>query len=113
MFQPDVSIQTSILILERKSEEEMRLEQAAGDFNDYEVFLAVANHIGHDKRGNKTYVRDAKGNERVETAQREVIDWEDGQRVIKIENLQRKIEDDNTLQIAAAFRRHLKEHDLG
>lgn len=57
-FQPSVSIQTSVLVLQRKTEREIALETAAGRKNDYAVFMAVANHIGHDKRGNKTYVRD-------------------------------------------------------
>ena len=62
-FQPSVSVQTSVLVLQRKIERQIALEQAAGRKNDYNVFMAVANHIGHDKRGNKTYVRDKKGNE--------------------------------------------------
>ena len=28
--------------------------------------MAIANHVGHNKRGNKTYVRDRKGNEIIE-----------------------------------------------
>ena len=60
-FQPHVSVQTSVLVLERKSAEEMAVEAAAGRFNDYEVFMAVADHVGHDKRGNVTYVRDRHG----------------------------------------------------
>lgn len=54
-FQPNVSIQTSVLVLQRKTEREIELERAAGRKNDYSIFMAVANHIGHDKRGNKRH----------------------------------------------------------
>ena len=49
-FQPFVSIQTSLLVLQRKSDEQIAMEQAARRMNDYQVFMAVANHVGHDKR---------------------------------------------------------------
>ena len=41
-------------------------------------FMAVANHVGHDKRGHKTYVRDSKGNEVIEETKELVKEWEDG-----------------------------------
>ena len=65
-FQPHVSVQTSVLVLVRKADAEVALETAAQKLNDYQVFMAVANHIGHDKRGNIIYVRDQRGNEIVE-----------------------------------------------
>lgn len=108
-FQPHVSVQTSVLILERKTAEEMAVEEAAGRFNDYEVFMAVANHIGHDKRGNITYVRDEKGHEIVEEVDENVKEYEDGRPVYKRQRTQRKVIDDNTLQIAQAFRTWLHE----
>ena len=77
-FQPHVSVQTSVLILERKTDDEIALESAAGRLNDYEVFMAVANHIGHDKRGNVTYVRDREGNEIVEEVEETLKEYESG-----------------------------------
>lgn len=109
-FQPHVSIQTSVLILQRKTDEEIALETAAGQLNDYEVFLALGNHIGHDKRGTKTYVRDERGNERFETVERPIIEMENGVRVTKKTTTQVKVVDDNTLKIAEAFRKWLKEN---
>jgi type I restriction enzyme M protein len=110
-FQPNVSVQTSVLVLQRKSDEEIALEQAAERKQDYGVFMAVANHIGHDKRGNRTYVRDAKGNEIVEEVEETVREIEDGQPVYKNQKSQRKVIDDNTMQIAQAFRKWLSEQD--
>ncbi len=110
-FQPHVSVQTSVLILRRKPEDEVAVETAAGRMNDYEVFLAVANHIGHDKRGNIIYVRDRKGNEIVEEIDETLKEYEGGQPVYKKQKTQKKVIDDNTLQIAQAFLTWLSEQD--
>lgn len=110
-FQPFVSIQTSVLILQRKSDELIQVEDAAGRINDYPVFMAVANHIGHDKRGNKTYVRDSKGNEIVEQRDETIRDWDDGTPVYRTQTVRKKVVDDNTLQIAQEFRQWLSEQD--
>lgn len=110
-FQPFVSIQTSVLVLQRKTDELIALESAADRMNDYEVFMALANHIGHDKRGNKTWVRDAKGNEVVEEADALVKEYVDGVPTLKPQRTQRKVADDNTLQIAQAFRAWLATQD--
>jgi type I restriction enzyme M protein len=110
-FQPSVSVQTSLLVLERKTEQEIALEQAAGRKNDYNVFMAVANHVGHDKRGNRTYVRDKRGNEIVEELEEETKEYENGKPIYKKQKTQRKVVDDNTQQIAQAFRKWLSEQD--
>jgi type I restriction enzyme M protein len=110
-FQPNVSVQTSLLVVERKTDEEIALEQAAKRKNDYGVFMAVANHVGHDKRGHKTYVRDAKGNEIVEEVEEVFREIVDGKPVYKRQMTQRKVTDDNTMQIAQAFRIWLTEQN--
>jgi len=111
-FQPFVSVQTSVLILQRKTNEQIDLEAAAGQINDYEIFMAVANHIGHDKRGLETYVRDALGNEMFTETEKQVWEFEDGVRVVTNHKIQTKIRDDNTPQIAGLFRNWLYQHDL-
>lgn len=110
-FQPGVSVQTSLLVLQRKTSEQIALESAAQSISDYKVFMAVANHIGHDKRGNITYVRDRKGNEIVEAVEETVKEYEDGKIILKRQTTQRKVVDDNTLQIASEFRKWLSEQD--
>lgn len=110
-FQPFVSIQTSVLILERKVAELVAIETAAGIINDYPVFMAVASHIGHDKRGNRTYVRDAKGNEVIEEADEIVKEWDNGTPTYRKQTTRRKVSDDNTQQLAQEFRRWLSEQD--
>jgi type I restriction enzyme M protein len=110
-FQPSVSVQTSVLVLQRKTENEIALEKAAKRKKDYNVFMAVGNHIGHDKRGNKTYVRDKKGNEIIEEINETTKEYENGKPIYKKQKTQRKVIDDNTLQIAQAFRQWLFEQD--
>lgn len=106
-----MSIQTSVLILHRKADEKIAVEAAAGRMNDYELFMAVANHIGHDKRGNVTYVRDRRGNEIVEEVEETLKEYEEGQPVYKKQKTRKKVVDDNTLQIAQAFQKWLSEQD--
>lgn len=110
-FQPFVSIQTSVLVLERKTDELIAVETAADRINDYAVFMAVANHVGHDKRGAITYVRDKHGNEIVEEIEEQIKDWEEGTPVYRSHKTKRKVVDDNTLQIAQEFRTWLSEQD--
>ncbi len=110
-FQPDVSIQTSVLVLQRKPDQLIAVETAAQRINDYSVFMAVGNHVGHDKRGNRTYVRDAKGNEVIEEAEELVKDWDNGTPTYRKQTTRKKVSDDNTLQIAQEFHRWLSEQD--
>jgi type I restriction enzyme M protein len=71
--------------------------------------MAVANHIGHDKRGNVLYVRDKRGNEIVEEFEERVKEYRDGAPIYRTQHMQRKVIDDNTLQIAQEFAAWLSE----
>ena len=104
-FQPSTSVQTSVLVFQRKSLEQVALEEAAGQRNDYDIFMAVVNHIGHDKRGRLTYVRDPDGNEILEEVDERIREYEDGKVVVRAQVTRRKVVDDNTLAIAEAFRK--------
>lgn len=61
-FLPQVGVQASLLFLRRKSQAEMDAE-ALGKRQDYPVFMGVAETVGHDRRGNTVYLRDADGTE--------------------------------------------------
>lgn len=103
-FQPSTSVQTSLLAFQRKSAAEIAVEAGSGTANDYDIFMAVADHIGHDKRGNITYVRDPDGNEILEEVEERVRDFVDGHPVYRTHRFHRKKVDDTTTAIAAAFR---------
>ena len=62
-FQPRNGTQTSVLLLQKKTEQEMQREVRQGQFSDYEIFMAEVQAMGHDKRGNTVYCRDADGEE--------------------------------------------------
>ena len=61
-FQPGNGTQTSVLILQKKSEEEIIAEKLSG-IKPYNIFMAVVEKVGHDKRGNTLFKRDEQGNE--------------------------------------------------
>ncbi|OIJ91190.1 hypothetical protein BIV24_16525 [Streptomyces colonosanans] len=55
-----VNILTTLLFLTKKTDEEKFQERVHGPA-DYPVFMAVAEKVGVDRRGNPLYVRDARG----------------------------------------------------
>ena len=61
-FQPRNGTQTSVLILEKKSEEEILAEKLSR-IKPYNIFMAVVEKVGHDKRGNTLFKRDEQGDE--------------------------------------------------
>lgn len=108
-FQPRNSTQTSLLVLQRKSAREIELEKASKRKLEYNVFLALANHVGHDKRGNRTYVRDAEGNEVLEVKKDRRREVHNGLAVFREVETTYKLRDDNTERIAVAFREWTKD----
>ncbi|MEM3507347.1 MAG: N-6 DNA methylase [Candidatus Bathyarchaeia archaeon] len=54
-FEPSTGTQTSILILKKKYPEEQKLQK------DYEIFMAIPERVGHDRRGNPVYKLTAEG----------------------------------------------------
>ena len=48
-FEPHTGTQTSILILRKKTPEQKKLQE------DYEIFMAIPEKVGHDRRGNPIY----------------------------------------------------------
>jgi type I restriction enzyme M protein len=82
-FQPHNGTQTSVLILQKKTSEEILSEELHGII-DYEIFMAQVERVGHDKRGNTLFKRDDDG--------REIL--LDGEKII----------DDETAEVAHAYR---------
>ena len=56
-FQPHTGTQTSVLLLQKKTPQELIIEQAAGRPSAYEVFMALPRAVGHDRRGNPLHLR--------------------------------------------------------
>ena len=64
LFQPKNDTQTSMVLMRRLSQQE-RAHARRGRL-DYPIFMAVAERIGHDKRGNTIYRRSPEGDELLE-----------------------------------------------
>jgi len=108
-FQPGTSVQTSVLVFRRKSEEQIRTEIAARRIFDYEMFMAICDHVGHDKRGHAIYVRDDDGYEVVADTLDAVTTRADGDDDHQAHTAQERVLDDNTAAIAKAFRSWLSQ----
>ena len=92
-FQPRNGTQTSVLILQKKTEEEKKSKSI-----DYNIFMTMVEKVGHDKRGNPIFKRDEDGNEIL-------IPDKNNERKIKIE-------DDQTSDIPQNFSEWKKQEGL-
>lgn len=99
-FQPHTGVQTSILIIQKKTQVEKEEEIIKGMLNQYNVFMAIIEKVGHDKRGNSTFKRDENGNVILEDIEDHIIQ-EDGS--IKIELRKEKIIDDQSIYVSPLF----------
>lgn len=106
----NVNILTSLLFLRRKSEEEKRAE-ALGGAEEYPVFMAVADKVGFDRRGNKLYKRTPDGEEILEPKQFTERFHRKSGWVERTLTRQEKIEDNDLPVIAAKYREFLKVHN--
>jgi type I restriction enzyme M protein len=101
-----VNILTSLLFLRRKSAKEKSIEALKGP-EEYKVFMAVADKVGIDRRGNKLYKRTPDGEEIVETVQEvEIIRGKE-----RILNRKKKIPDNDLPVIADKYREFHEEQD--
>ena len=62
-FQPGNGTQTSVLIVQKKTNEEIAAEQRSGTIRLYNIFMTMVEKVGHDRRGNTLFKRDEDGNE--------------------------------------------------
>lgn len=104
-FQPWTGVQTSIVILQKKTEEEHQEELRTGHMRPYNIFMAMVEHVGHDKRGNIIHKRDIHGNEILVPEQRNVVELgrtADGTATAKTQSLQ-KVVDDQSIFVPGVF----------
>jgi type I restriction enzyme M protein len=112
-FQPRNGTQTSVLVLQRKTDEEMQQEAATGRLRDYEVFMAVVKAIGHDKRGNRVFKRNADGEEILEEVPVTLLEHTAIGTAVARPQRRRKVLDDETPDVAADFVEWKNEAVLG
>ncbi|MFZ3372775.1 MAG: N-6 DNA methylase [Desulfitobacteriaceae bacterium] len=104
-FQPRNGTQTSVLVLQKKTLEELKQEVSTGQMRDYNIFMTMVDRVGHDKRGNTIFKRDIYGNEILVPEQGEVITLgktAEGLATAKTES-KTKVIDDQTPIVAKVF----------
>ena len=112
-FQPHNGTQCSILILQKKSQKEIDEEEKSGQIIDYDIFMTMIDHIGHDKRGNIIFKRDEKGNI-IMTEKEETITERDteGNVIYRKETHQEKGINDQTVLVADVFAKWKREEGI-
>jgi type I restriction enzyme M protein len=101
-FLPQVGVQASLLFLEKKTELSRQLAQESDD--DYEVFMAIAEKLGKDRRGNPIYLRDEDGAELLfETITEYILARKDGSNQVKSRKEKSKQLDDDLPKISEAY----------
>lgn len=104
-FQPRNGTQTSVLFLEKKTAQQKDMEEKSGQMADYNIFMAMVEKIGHDKRGNPLFKRDFEGNEILAPGADTVIrldETSDGTKTVS-EERRHKVIDDQTTSVPALF----------
>lgn len=105
-FQPRNGTQTSVLILEKKTSEQKIEEESSGEMADYNIFMAIVDKIGHDKRGNTLFKRDEEGND---ILKKEIVKNDNDQDV----EINEKIVDDQTILVPEIFAKWKKQEGIG
>jgi len=85
--------QTSVLVLQKKTQQEMEEEERTGKIHDYEVFMAVCQTAGYDRRGNDLWLRSPEG-----------------ELIIGPENF--PVRDDDISQVSSIFNRWVRERGI-
>ena len=104
-FQPRNGTQTSVLILQKKTEEEISKEETTGQMADYNIYMAIVDKIGHDKRGNTLFKRDNDGNEIMVPEKQNIYKLDETSSGFKTAQMEsrEKIVDDQTILIPNIF----------
>ncbi|NBH13869.1 restriction endonuclease subunit M [Lachnospiraceae bacterium] len=104
-FQPRNGTQTSVLFLQKKTQEQKDIEEKRGEMSDYNIFMAMVEKIGHDKRGNPIFKRDKEGNEILIPDTEHVSAQQvtrEGDKMVSHER-KKKVEDDQTPFVPVLF----------
>jgi len=113
-FQPRNGTQTSILFVQKKKKKEIEVEQQLGKIRPYNIFMAMVEKVGHDKRGNILFKRDEHGNEVWVSEETNVFETDrtaDGDVTVKAESKTRVI-DDQSCEVPVVFAQWKKQEGL-
>lgn len=111
LFQPKNDTQTSMVLMRRLAPEEEQVALTRG--LSYPIFMAIAEKVGHDKRGNPIYRRTADGND-VLVARRESvteINEATGQEVVREVEIRERVIQDELVDVPEAYAKWLSEQE--
>ena len=114
-FQPRNGTQTSVLILQKKTDEQKNMEEKSGMMADYNIFMAMVERVGHDKRGNPIFKRDREGNEILVPDTDNVLvigQTSEGTTTVSHER-KKKVADDQTPDVPGIFAEWKKREGIG
>jgi type I restriction enzyme M protein len=109
IVEANVNILTSLLFLKRKPVDVIKRE-ALGRKKDYPVFMAVAEKVGFDRRGNKMYKRSPEGDELIEEVETIETITVSGRKVARSLKRKQKILDDDLPVISERYREFRQKH---
>ena len=109
IVEANVNILTSLLFLKKKPEEVMRRE-AIGGAADYPIFMAVAEKVGFDRRGNTLYKRSPEGAEITQDVEQIETITVGGRKVARTLRRRERIPDNDLPEIAKRYRAFRREH---
>lgn len=100
-FLPQVGVQASLLFLQKKTEEEKLVPI---DQENYDVFMAIVEHVGKDRRGVPIYEKDDDGAELLFSNVKKWLSWDEkGHQVVRTRNEKIKHLDDDLPKVTAAY----------
>lgn len=106
-FLPQVGVQASLLFLQKKTAEEFLIDP---EQENYDVFMAIAEGVGKDRRGVPVYERDDDGAELLfDNRKRWLTTDENGNSKIRSRNERIKRLDDDLPKISKAYKLFLEE----
>lgn len=110
LFQPKNDTQTSMVLMRKFSNEE-RIFAENGQV-DYPIFMAVAEKIGHDKRGVLIYKKDEEGKEILSDAsnQEEAFDPQTGQAIRFASGTKERVIDDDMPLVVKRYKEWREKH---
>lgn len=98
-FLPQVGVQASLLFLQKKTNVEMAQKE------DYDVFMAIAEKVGKDRRGNPIYKRDDDGAEILYLTKTEHVAYRHGELVTRSRMERMRRLDDDLPEIAEEYKK--------
>lgn len=108
-FQPQVNVQASLLFLQKKTELEKLVNR---DLEDYKVFMAIAESVGKNRRGEPIYERDDEGAELLFNDTKEWAVYNKNNELVTRRRIERqKHTDDDLPKIVSAFLEYKRNQD--